>query len=98
MPRKNVSSGPLPEAYFIRDIFSDLVGPPRPRRRGGGRRLQPAAPALRRRGIVLIDLGIDAVSPEPIGKVKHALLVVDGVVAVADEWGASGFVETFGCG
>ena len=47
--------------------------------------LAPERPALRRRGVVLIDLGVDAVSPEPIGKAQHALLVLDRVVAVADE-------------
>ena len=47
--------------------------------------LAPKRPALRRRGVVLINLGINAVSPEPIGKAQHTVLVFDCVVAVADE-------------
>ena len=38
--------------------------------------LAPRRPALRRRCVVLIDLGVDAITPEPIGKAEHALLVL----------------------
>jgi hypothetical protein len=45
----------------------------------------PPRPALRRRDVVLIDLGVDTVGPEPIRKAQHMLLVLNRVVAVADE-------------
>src|SRR6185369_14767513 len=45
----------------------------------------PPRPAFRWRGLVLIDPGIDAVCAQPVADRQDAVLVLRGVVAVAQE-------------
>ena len=47
--------------------------------------LAPRRPTLGRRGFVLVDLGVDAVFAQPVGKIENPILVRLAVVAVADE-------------
>src|SRR4051812_11335721 len=47
--------------------------------------LAPPRPALGRAGLVLIQLGVDAVLAKLIGEPQHPLRVLFAVVAVADE-------------
>jgi len=46
---------------------------------------RPARPALGRRGLILIQLHRDAFAAQPVAKGQHAVHVLPGIVAVADE-------------